>query len=180
MLVSRRAFLGTAAVTPMLASSDRLNTRYGVMDLGCVLPESLAGFTLQAGDCCCGDGGTDVLIVPRVGTLSSAGVQTIQRCLERGATVLLECGLGIPANQAVYFPYVEYVWPVKVKIREFTPVCIEPAPADEIIGTFAGKPVAVRRRVGDGTLVAIGSALGPIFLTGDPDARRWLDGLHTS
>ena len=180
MQVSRRSFLATAAVAPMSASSGRLTARYSVMDFGCVLPESLAGFKGQVGDLPHGDGDPDVLIVPRVETLSADGLLTIRRCLGRGATVLLECGLGIPVHQAVYFPYIDCMWPVKVKIREFAPVWLEPARGDDIIATFAGRPVALRRMVGRGMLVKLGSALGPIFLTGDPDARRWLDGLHNS
>jgi len=67
-----------------------------------------------------------------------------------------------------------------VKIREFAPVRLAPAPGDEIIATFAGQPVGLRRRVGHGTLITLGSPLGPVFLTGDPDARLWLDGIHIS
>jgi hypothetical protein len=182
MRVSRRMFLGAAAAAPVLASGDRLGARCAVVDLGCVLPESLEGFKRQVGDLRYGD--ADALIIPGVGALAEPGVRMIQRFLERGATVLLECSLGIPelgievggpVRQAAYFPYVEYRWPVQVKIREFTPVWFEPAPGDEVIGGFAGKPVALSRRMGPGTLVAIGSPLGPVFLAGDPDARRWLN-----
>jgi hypothetical protein len=35
----------------------------------------------------------------------------------------------------------------------------------------------LRRRTGDGVLITLGSPLGPIFLAGDPDARRWLNEL---
>jgi hypothetical protein len=177
MRVSRRVFLSATAVAPILIGSARLRAPFAVVDLGCVLPESLAGYKTQVGDLRHRD--ADVLIVPRVEELSADGVRMIEQSLQRGATVLLECGLGNSARQAVYFPYVDYAWPVNVKIREFAPVCIDPVAGDEIIGTLAGKPVALRRKVGSGTLVMIGSALGPVFLTGDADARRWLDRLRT-
>ncbi len=172
MRVSRRIFLGAAAGAPMLAGGDRLTARCSVVDLGCVLQESLEGFKTQAGDL-----RHDVLIAPAVRAVTEAGKEMIERWLDHGATVLLEYVAGPSIEQDAYFPYVEYLWPVRVKIREFAPVKLTPAPGDEIIATFSGQPVGLRRRVGDGTLITLGSPLGPVFLTGDADARRWLDGI---
>jgi hypothetical protein len=140
------------------------------------------------------------LIIPGVGCLAEAGITTIQRHLRRGATVLLECGFGFleagefARNSALlhrrlglevvarpsqddfaYFPYVDYSWPVRVKVREFRPVWFGSIPGDEVIGAFAGRPVALRRKMNDGRLIAMGSPIGPVFLTGDSDARHWLD-----
>jgi hypothetical protein len=172
MKISRRIFLSAAGVAPMLAGRDRLTAGCSVVDLGCVLPESLTGFKTQAGDL-----RHDVLIVPAVRAVTEAGKEMIERWLERGATVLLEYVAGPSIEPSRYFPYVEYSWPVRVKIREFAPVKLTPAPGDEIIATFLGQPVGLRRSVGDGTLITLGSPLGPVFLTGDSDARRWLDGI---
>ena len=167
--------MGTVAAGPVLAHVNRPQARCVVMDLGrgCVLPESLAGFRTQVGDLRHGD--AEILIVPGAGSLAKNDINIIQRFLGRGATVLLELCSGPIASQVAYFPYVEYFWPVRVKIREFVPIWLEPAPEDEIIATFAGRPVGLRRRVGDGTLVTLGSPLGPVFRTGDPDARLWLE-----
>jgi hypothetical protein len=175
MEISRRSFLGAAVGVPMLAGGDRLSARCSVVDLGCVLPESLAGFKTQVGDL-----RHDVLIVPAVRAVTNADKEMIQGWLERGATVLLEYVAGASVEPSVYFPYVEYSWPVRVKIREFAPVRLTPAPGDEIIATFVGQPVGLRRKVSDGTLITLGSPIGPVFLTGDLDARRWLDGIHIS
>ena len=169
MLISRRMFLGAAGVAPVVAKSDRPAAAREVLDLGCVLPESLAGFKTQAAEL-----SNDVLIVPAVRVLSEEGQRIIQSRLERGATVLLEYVGAASIQQSAYFPYVEYYWPERVKIREFSPVKLTPAPGEEVIATFAGQPVGLRRRAGDGMLITLGSPLGPIFLTGDPDARRWL------
>lgn len=177
MRVSRRIFLGAAAVAPVLAGSDGLGARCAVVDLGCVLPESLVGFKKQVGDLRYGDRDVDFLIVPAVRTLTEAGKERIQGWLERGATVLLEYVAGPRVEQSAYFPYVEYFWPVRVKIREFAPVQLTLAPGDEIIATFSGLPAGLRRRVGDGVLITLGSPLGPIFPAGDPDARCWFDEL---
>jgi hypothetical protein len=168
MRVSRRIFLGAAAV-PALASVEGLGPRCEVLDLGCVLPESLAGFKTQVGEL-----RNDVLIVPAVRVVSEEGQRVIQSRLERGGTVLLEYVGGARVRQSAYFPYVEYFWPVRVKIREFAPVELTPVPGEEIIATFGGAPVGLRRRAGRGMLITLGSPLGPVFLTGDPDAPRWL------
>jgi hypothetical protein len=175
MRVSRRVFLGAAVSAPMLARVGGLQPRCAVVDLGCVLPESLAGFKEQVGDLRYTDGDSDVLIVPAVSALTKAGNELIEGRLEQGATVLLEWIGGARVEQSAYFPYVEYFWPVRVKVREFAPVQLKPGSGDEIIATFSGAPVGLRRRVGNATLITLGSPLGPIFLAGDPDARRWLN-----
>jgi hypothetical protein len=174
MRISRRTFLGSLVAGPALAHVSRPGARCVVMDLAerCVLPESLAGFREQVGDLRHGD--AEILIVPGAGSLAENDINIIQQFLGGGATVLLELCSGPRASQAAYFPYVEYFWPVRVKIREFVPIWLEPAPGDEVIATFAARPVGLRRRVGDGTLVTLGSPLGPVFRTGDPDARLWL------
>ena len=173
MRVSRRIFLGAAGVAPALARAKDLGPRSEVLDLGCVLPESLAGFKTQ-------ELRSDVLIVPAVRFLSQEGRRIIQSRLERGATVLLEYVGGAGVQRSSYFPYVEYLWPVKVKIREFSPVELTPAAGEEIIATLAGTPVGLRRTAGRGVLITLGSPLGPVFLTGDPDAPRWLEAAVSS
>jgi hypothetical protein len=143
--------------------------------LGCVLPESIAGFKTQVGDL-----RHDVVVVPAVRALAGADKMMLARWLARGAIVLLEWMAGARVEQDAYFPYVDYHWPVPAKIREFAPFKLTPAPEDEIIATFLGQPVGLRRRVGDGTLVTLGSPLGPLFLAGDPDAARWFEALRIS
>jgi len=81
-------------------------------------------------------------------------------------------------------PYVDYVWPVAVKVRDFSRVVpVESGAAKPawqrgaIIGWTNGRPVAARRRVGRGTLVFLGSPLGPLLGWGDREARQWLAAL---
>jgi len=172
MRVSRRIFLGAAAAAPMLGSGDRAVG--GILDLGCVLPESMAGFNTQVGDL-----RHDVLVVPAVRALTGADSAMLEQWLKRGAVVLLEWVAGARVEQGAYFPYVDYHWPMQAKIREFAPTKLTPAPEDEIIATFLGHPVGLRRKVGDGTLVTLGSPLGPLFLSGDADGARWFDALKS-
>ncbi len=175
MRISRRVFLGTVAAGPALARNHSFQARCAVLDLGCVLPESLAGFRAQAGGSQYSE--AKVLIVPGVGDLRRDDAVLIQAALDRGATVLLELTSGERIASSVYFPYVEYSWPAKVKIREFGPVCLKSRPGDHVIATFQGHPAGLRRAVGRGTLVTLGSPLGPVFRTADPDAHRWLAAL---
>jgi hypothetical protein len=175
MRVSRRIFLGAVGSAVLARGGARIRPTCVVVDLGCVLDESLAGFKRQVGDLPYEE--EDVVIVPGVGSLTEEGRRAIRRFLSRGATVLLEYGAGARNVRDTYFPYVEYFWPVRMKIREFAPVRLQPGPQDEVIATFDGQPVGLRRRAGSGTLVTIGSPLGPVFLTGDPDAGIWLDAL---
>ena len=167
MLISRRSLLSAAAAAPALA---RNIPRCAVVDLGCLLPESLAGFRSQVG--IFHSSSPDLVIVPAAGSAMPAFVRP---CLNRGATVLLElCTSDRRITTEPYFPYIEYGWPIKTKIREFAAAALKPGPGDQVIGTFAQQPVALRRRAGRGMLVTLGSALGPIILSGDPDARAWL------
>jgi hypothetical protein len=193
-------FLGAAAGAPLLARGNMPQAECHLVDLGsgCVLPESPAGFKLALQQLGLAQGeAASHLILPGAGALDEATVAAVHQQLGRGGIVLLECGFGFAeagefagcctplrrglgievgdlAGQGGYFPYVEYSWPVRAKIREFRPVWLLPAPGDEIIGTFGGRAVALRRRVGGGMLVAMGSPIGPVFLSDDPDARRWL------
>jgi len=70
-------------------------------------------------------------------------------------------------------PYIDFHWPIKTKVRDFSrvvPVSVEGA---EIIGTAGGKPVAARR----GTLIFLGSPIGPSLLAGDREAHLWFSEL---
>lgn len=167
MLISRRSLLGAAAAASLLARSV---PRCVVWDLGCRLPESLAGFRSELG--ISHSPNPDLIIVPASGSFAPDAVRPF---LNRGATVLLEV---FASDRRIktepYFPYIEYDWPIRAKIREFAAVSLDPVPGDQVIGTLAQQPVALRRRAGRGTLVTLGSPLGPLLLSGDADARAWL------
>ena len=79
-------------------------------------------------------------------------------------------------------PYVDYSWPAAASVRDFSRVVpLGGWKADDaIIGRTDGLPVALRRRVGPGALLFLGSPLGPTLGAGDHDARRWLAGVVAS
>jgi hypothetical protein len=72
-------------------------------------------------------------------------------------------------------PYLSYSWPRETKVRDFSraiPVVVKEV---EVIGRAGALPVALRRRTaGGGTLIFLGSPLGPALLADDLQARSWL------
>ena len=85
---------------------------------------------------------------------------------------------------AARVPYIDYSWPVSVKVRDFSRVVplsaqsrVGAGTKGEIIGWVDGWPVAVKRAAGKrgkGMLVFLGSPLGPALGWGDREARHWL------
>ena len=78
------------------------------------------------------------------------------------------------ANMDIRAPYVEYSWPHPTKVRDFSRVVPVAAEMGDVFGTLQGLPVAVRKRTGKGTLIFLGSPLGPHLYAGDAEACRWL------
>jgi hypothetical protein len=71
-------------------------------------------------------------------------------------------------------PYVNYIWPRETRVRDFTRVIPVSAKEGDVIGRVGPLPVALKRRWANGTLIFLGSPLGPGLLAADPEARSWL------
>jgi hypothetical protein len=71
-------------------------------------------------------------------------------------------------------PYVNYCWPRETNVREFSRIIPLSARPDAVIGRVGATPVALKRQVGKGTLIFLGSPLGPALLAGDLEAQSWL------
>jgi hypothetical protein len=155
----------------------------------------------------------NALIVPAAVEIPSAAVRAIATCLQAGGKVILESGAGFGsegefrAHRAVLrdsldvhveapvslwrpaepgIPYVDFTWPFPTKIRDFSRVVPVASDAGETIARVDGLPVALKRHSGRGTLVFLGSPLGPSLWAGDAEALRWLlavagtwEALHT-
>jgi len=187
MRISRRVLLGAALAGPLLTrrqSERRGGVRLVDLEEGCALPESLSGFQRYLAGAPASN--SNLIVIPGAGAIDPDHAGMIVRFLDHRTTVLLECqsatALGIENDRAPaldrYHPYVEYTWPAQLKLREFMPAWFRAARSDSVIATFAGRPVGLRRRLGKGTLIVLGSALGPMFLAGDQDAGRWLEALQ--
>jgi hypothetical protein len=73
-----------------------------------------------------------------------------------------------------FVPYINYLWPHETRVRDFSQVVPLSLGAGGVIGTLGTLPVALKRRVGKGTLIFLGSPMGPALRAGDPEARTWL------
>lgn len=143
------------------------------------------------------------IIVPAAVTMESKSAARLREHLEDGSTVLYESGAAFVGRDEFCFhkrvirsvfglslhdpvqlwdsadslkrsPYVDFHWPVVTKIRDFSRVIPMGHGDGKTIAWFGDLPVAARRRMGKGTLVYLGSPLGPHFLSGDREAGRWL------
>ena len=202
--MTRRQFLATTAAVVSSGHRLRGRWPRVLLDLqgGC-LRESLAGYarvcqprlvradTSSIPHCA-------VLLVPAALEISPVAARAIVRCLHAGATVVLESAAGFLEERAFgteravlqdYFgitvesplrlwprqtPYVDFLWPYAAKLRDFSRVVPLGPQAGEQIGWVDGLPVALQRRSGRGTLIFLGSPVGPALWAGDADATRWL------
>ena len=149
------------------------------------------------------------IVLPAAGRMEQAQLASIRDHLERGSTVLFESGAGYlnsgefnthrrliksvfglslhapirlwdSADSSRQSPYVDYRWPFAAKIRDFSRIVPVDSRDGEAIAWFNDLPVAVRRRVGKGTLVFLGSPMGPHLLHGDREAGNWLKAFCSS
>src|SRR5262245_33820345 len=111
---------------------------------------------------------------------SGAGYATEPDCLAH-RTGLQECfairidkpvDLWSPRARPRAVPYVEYTWPRAAQLRDFSravPVGAARRSGGEIIGHVNGLPVALKRDSGRGTLIFLGSPVGPALWAGDAE-----------
>jgi hypothetical protein len=71
-------------------------------------------------------------------------------------------------------PYVRYLWPQETNVRDFSRVIPVLPGEGKVIGKVGALPVALKRRVAKGTLIFLGSPIGPALCAGDPEALSWL------
>lgn len=124
------------------------------------------------------DAGTRVLVESGAG-FSSAKEFGAQRGMLRDAFAIeVEPAVdvwGEPGRAGrLCAPYVEYVWPCRAMVRDFSRVVPVAAAGADRIASAGSLSVAMKKRVGKGTLVFLGSPLGPALWAGDSEAKMWL------
>jgi len=197
----RREFLShaTGIVTLPALIDFAGSRRTAVLDLqeNCCLRESVAGYSAVLADV---DRAArrSVLIVPAAGRIPERAIHRMVASMQAGGIVILESGAAFASEQVLRAhrdtlresfavrvsapvrlwprrtPYVDYTWPVATKVRDFSRAMPLDQPAGETIGFADGQPVALRRQVGRGTFIFLGSPLGPALWAGDREANRWL------
>ena len=126
--------------------------------------------------------GTLLLLESGAGFVSPSEFATQQRMLHRyfGLAVLppVDLWAGNYAEQEPdtrqFVPYVNYVWPCNTTVRDFSRVVPVSAEMGDVIARVGTLPVALKRNMASGTLIFLGSLLGPALRAGDPEARSWL------
>ena len=206
MALTRREFLSVAAsaTLPFPHSVDR---RAWLVRTAPEARESVLGFRNALPLEREASGQATLFVFPGIVDVSNVS-QDIRTHLQGGATVVVETGVGFagPAERDLHrrslraglginlhapldlwsgrtrggVPYIEYEWPTRASVRDFSrvvPVADQPG---EVIGWAGNIPVALKRRVGKGTLIYLGSPLGPALWAGDLQARRWLQRVFAS
>jgi hypothetical protein len=74
-------------------------------------------------------------------------------------------------------PYVAYRWPREAHVRDFSRVIPVSATAGEAVAHWSEIPVAWSKSLGGGTIVFLGSPIGPALHAGDSDATSLLRSL---
>jgi hypothetical protein len=144
-----------------------------------------------------------VLIVPAAVEIPPSAVRAITACLEAGGRVILESGAGFaserdlsrhravlrdafhvhvespidlwPEAKGSAIPYVDFTWPFAAKVRDFSRVVALARGGGESIARVNGLVVGLKRPIGRGNLIVLGSPLGPALWTVDIQARQWLN-----
>lgn len=197
MRLSRREFVG--AVAAGAVASPAMSVRGRVLDLGpdCVFRESVAGFCATGVPVCLGLGDRQEClfhVVAGAGELPEPVLRQLAAYVTGGGWVIFESAAGFGGFDAQrgqlarHFglrvdapvrlaedraPYVDYRWPVALKVRDFSSVIPVATSEDEIIGTAGNLPVAARR----GRFIFLGSPIGPALLAGDREAHAWFSAL---
>ena len=94
--------------------------------------------------------------------------QTQSRKSKTGATIQGARTMRAIGHEQI--PYVTYRWPQEAHVRDFSRVMPVSAASGHAIAHWRTIPVAWSRNVGAGTLVFLGSPLGPALRAGDAEA----------
>jgi len=190
--------MGTMATLGTMAPAQ--DRAWRVLDLGrdCLLRESLVGFCgMDIPACRAPMDGQECrfYVVPGMGPLPEEFARRLSAVTRGAGWVVLESAAGFGGFEeqrrmlARHFgiriqppvdlwangtaPYIDYRWPVRERVRDFSRVTPIYAEGVEIIGSAGDLPVAARR----GRLIFLGSPVGPALLAGDREAHSWFRAL---
>jgi hypothetical protein len=123
--------------------------------------------------------GATVVLESGVGFVDAAEVRAHRAWLDQFFGVLAEIPVDLWAGKTLRgrIPYVDYLWPRPTKVRDFSRIIPISPKVGQVIARADDRPVALRRMIGRGNLVFLGSPLGPALYAGDREAHRWLQDL---
>ena len=139
-----------------------------------------------------------LIIAPAVRHLSLSACKDFRQRVQAGAMLILETGVCFSPREEVQrqaeilnavfdlgvlspMPacrcedhsnlYVAYSWPVRCSIRAFETITPVHGTASEIIARWHGEPVCVKKTIGQGVIVYLGSMLGPGLFAEEREAH---------
>jgi hypothetical protein len=124
--------------------------------------------------------GSTVVLESGAGFLSRVDYRAYRRWMRERLRIDVTDPVDLWSGGARGVPYIEYDWPIRATVRDYSRVVPLADQPGEIIGRVGNIAVALKRRVGKGTLIYLGSPLGPALWAGDQQARRWLQHLLAS
>jgi hypothetical protein len=78
------------------------------------------------------------------------------------------------SQTATRVPYVDFHWPLRLKVRDFSYVVPVSELTEHIVGWCGDWPIASKQMRTKGTLIFLGSPVGASLWAGDLEALRWL------
>jgi len=163
---TRREFLSDALAAPIALSTVAAGPRI-LAGPDCLSQESAAGFR-------------SVLPVSRTANLillcSATMPPRLHAAAVNGAWIVWEISPFASRNSFAITDspgdlYVRYLWPHAALTRSFSRVIPVRCAEEEAIAHYRGRPVAMKRRIGRGGIVFLGSMLGPNLRSGEREAR---------
>ncbi|HEY6092906.1 MAG TPA: hypothetical protein VIV83_13005 [Gemmatimonadales bacterium] len=118
--------------------------------------------------------GSTVILESGAGFLNRVDYRVYRRWMRERLRIEVTDPVDLWSGAARGVPYIEYDWPMRASVRDYSRVVPLADQPGEVIGWAGGIAVALKRRVGMGTLVYLGSPLGPALWADDQQARRLL------
>ena len=152
---------------------------------------------------------SELVVVPGVTALDSRLATRLASAVKVGSSLILECGFGFGAPHSYTYhrnllrtefdilieqpiqvwseieshyrdPYVDYYWPNRMRVRDFCSISPLKPQRAEVIAMLGSAVVGIRKSLGKGSVIFLGSPLGPALLAGDLQARGWLRDVFAS
>ncbi len=182
--MTRRELLAAVASAPFLSIPPARSGVHFIEEPHLLSAESARGYRAIANR-------SGWLIAPGARDMSSETCASLLPSIHSGAWLLLESGVCFspPAHAATQSAIlkqgfgldiqpprnahscVTYSWPIRKMVRPFqtiTPVLCSPR---EVIATYDGWPVCLRRKLGQGGIIYLGSMLGPGLMAEEREAH---------
>lgn len=159
---TRREFLQGALTVPFAAAAERSTGLRIIAASDCLSQESAAGFQSVLA----GSHAANLIVL--CGAI--AFPPRLHAEAEKGAWVVWEMSPSLGITVSPGDLYVRYKWPHVRLTRSFLRVIPLRCTETEAIAHYRGTPVALKRRIGRGGIVVLGSMLGPNLRAEEPEA----------